>query len=100
MDVIAKINKLKNEHGWTEYQLAQNSGVPQSTISSWHRNNNIPTITTLELICKAFGITMSQFFAESNIPLDLTDEQKEILEKWNMLDEKKKKVVIQLMDSM
>lgn len=34
MDVLSKIRKLQNEYGWTDYRLAQESGLRQSTISS------------------------------------------------------------------
>ena len=52
--------------GWTEYQLAEKSGLTQSTISSWYRKNMIPSIPSLEKICTAFGITLSQFFADES----------------------------------
>ena len=64
MDVLEKIRKYRIERAWTEYQLAENSELPQSTISSWYRKNQIPTIPSMEKICKAFGITLAQFFTE------------------------------------
>jgi len=100
MDVLKKIERLKKERGWSEYELAKRSGIPQTTLSSQHRNNYNPTITTLEALCKAFGITMSQFFADSNVPVDLTDEQCEMLERWNALDDNQKKAILQLMENM
>ena len=100
MDVLAKIRQLREERSWSDYRLAQAAGLRQSTISSMFRKNNMPTIPTLEAICKAFGITLSQFFADANVPVDLTDEQKIMLENWNMLSNKHKKVLLDLMKSM
>lgn len=77
MDVLDKITTLRNERHWTEYQLAEKSGLTQSTISSWYRKNMSPSIPSLIKICDAFGITLSQFFLEegdSNIVL-LNDKQ-------------------------
>ena len=55
---------FRQERNWTEYQLAEKSGLPQSTISSWYRKNQIPSVQSLEKICSAFNITLSQFFTE------------------------------------
>lgn len=76
MDILQRINQLKEERHWTEYQLAEKSGLTQSTISSWYRKNMLPTIPSLKKICDAFGITLSQFFLEEpNSAIDLTTEQ-------------------------
>ena len=63
-DLLSIITANREERGWTEYQLAERSGLPQSTISSWYRKHLVPTIPSLEKICAAFGITLSQLFSE------------------------------------
>lgn len=71
---------LRKERGWTEYELAEKSGLTQSTISSWYRKNMTPTIGSLEKICAAFGITLSQFFLEeSSKTINLTTQQLELI---------------------
>jgi transcriptional regulator with XRE-family HTH domain len=81
MDVLARIVELRNQKNWTEYQLAEKSGMAQSTISSWYRKRMLPTVSSLEKICDAFGITLSQFFLETdNAPIVLTSKQKELLD--------------------
>ncbi len=64
MNVLDKISELRRQRGWSEYQLSLKSGLTQSTISSWYRKNTLPTIPSLEKICDAFGISLSQFFME------------------------------------
>lgn len=59
MDILKRIVDLRTERNWTEYQLAERSGLTQSTISSWYRKNMLPTIPSLSKICDAFGITLS-----------------------------------------
>lgn len=66
VNVLERITELREERNWTEYQLAEKSGLTQSTISSWYRKGMLPTIPSLTKICDAFGITMSQFFLENN----------------------------------
>lgn len=66
MDVLEKITSLRKARNWSEYQLAERSGLTQSTISSWYRKNMMPSIPSLERICNAFGISLSQFFLDDN----------------------------------
>ena len=99
-DILATITAYRQERGWTEYQLAERSGLPQSTISSWYRKNMIPTIPSLEKICQAFGITLSQLFAEGETPVSLTESQAALLDRWARLDEKQQNVIFQLLDIM
>ena len=99
-DILATITEYREDRGWTEYQLAEHSGLPQSTISSWYRKNIVPTIPSLEKICTAFGITLSQLFAEGNTPVSLSDSQRKLLERWARLSEDQQAVVFALIDKM
>ena len=75
MDILKRIVDLRKERNWTEYQLAEKSGLTQSTISSWYRKNMLPTIPSLSKICDAFGITLSQFFLEDENKTTVLNEQ-------------------------
>jgi len=99
-DILATITKYREARGWTEYQLAERSGLPQSTISSWYRKNMVPTVPSLEKICTAFGITLSQLFAEGDTLVSLTQSQKQLLERWNRLSKDQQDVVFALIDKM
>ncbi len=99
-DILTTINKYREERGWTEYQLAERSGLPQSTISSWYRKNMVPTVPSLEKICNAFGITLSQLFAEGETPVALTESQRKLLESWSRLTEEQQAVVFALIEKM
>lgn len=99
-DILTAITTYREERGWTEYQLAERSGLPQSTISSWYRKNMIPTIPSLEKICEAFGITLSQLFAEGNTPVSLTDSQKKLLDRWSRLSGEQQDAIFALIDKM
>ena len=99
-DILATITEYREDRGWTEYQLAERSGLPQSTISSWYRKNMIPTIPSLEKICTAFGITLSQLFSDGKERVSLTDSQQRLLERWTRLSEDQQAVVFALIDKM
>lgn len=81
MDILNRIIDLREERHWSEYQLAEKSGLTQSTISTWYRKNMLPSIPSLAKICDAFGISMSQFFLEENDrTVLLTDRQIRLIE--------------------
>ena len=98
LDVLERLRKLLQERGWSEYRLAQVSGLNESTISNIYRRNTLPTIPTLEAICKAFGITLSQFFAESDM-VEITPDVKELLDAWVSLTSEQKRIVLQVAKS-
>ncbi len=99
-DILATITRYREERGWTEYQLAERSGLPQSTISSWYRKDMVPTVPSLEKICNAFGITLSQLFAGTGDAVMLTDAQTQLLERFSKLTKEQQAVVFALIDKM
>ena len=99
-DILTTITKYRNDRHWTEYQLAERAGLPQSTISSWYRKNLQPSVTSLDKICHAFGITLAQLFSENEVNVCLTHDQSELLTLWATLREDQKKAVQSLMKVM
>ena len=73
-DTLKRIVELLNSRNWTLYKLAKESGIPYSSLNSMFQKNNQPTIATLEKICRAFHINMSEFFSDS-IPCKTTEKQ-------------------------
>lgn len=92
-DVLQEITRLRLERNWSEYELAKHAGLSQSTISTWYRKNQVPTIQTLEKVCNGFGITSSQFFAEGDDTVSLTSEQREMLDNWSALSMQQQRAV-------
>ena len=92
---------MRLEKGWSEYELAERAELTQSTISSWYRKKLIPSIPSLEHICAAYGISLSQFFREEeSFPEYITKEQMEILNRWNRLTKKQQKKLAEFLDSL
>ena len=85
--------------GWTEYLLAEKSNLPQSTISSWYRKQMLPSLVSLDKICKAFDMGMSQFLSEEE-DNRLSAEQRQFLESWSYLSKDKKDIILKLMQIM
>ena len=99
MDVKARLEQLMEERGWTIYRLAKESHIPWSTVRNMFKRNNDPSLFTLESICKGLGMSLAQFFDENN-QSGLTDEQRRLLQDWNRLDDRDKRLVSELLASL
>ena len=97
-NVLDKITALREERGWTSYRLAKLSGIPQSTISTWYRKNLMPPIDKLEIICQTFGITLSDFFSDTDMPVSMTPEEKNMLKSWNLLTPRQRQAVLNIVE--
>lgn len=97
-DIWGKIDQERMARGWTEYMLAENSGLTQSTISTWRRKNLQPNVASIEKICGGLGITLSQFFSDPEQD-DLTEEQKNILDLWAKLSPRQRAAVSEMIQS-
>lgn len=99
MNTLERLKQLLNDRGWTEYRLSKECGLSQSTIGNIYRRNTTPSIDTLEVICKAFGITLSQFFAETDM-VELTPGLKALFDGWVSLTPEQKDAVQKMIDVM
>ncbi len=99
MDTNERLRKILDERGWTYYKLSKSSGLSESTVTNIFKRNTVPSIPTLEMICKGFGITLSQFFADGDM-VELTPDLKQIFDGWSNLTPRQKQAVMQMIDAM
>ena len=98
MDINKKIEKLRFQRGWSMYELAQEAGITQSTLTSMIKRGNPPKIDTLACICEAFGITLAQFFMEDEQLEILSKEEKELVALYRKLPTSKQQALINLLE--
>ena len=72
MDTVKRVYNLIEERNITLYQLSQMSGVSYSTVKTTEKRGGQLKVDTIERICEALGITMSEFFQESSSPQGIT----------------------------
>lgn len=99
-DILTTILKHRELRGWTEYKLAKEADLPQSTISAWYCRNLVPSIGSLDKICKALDITLSQLFAGDEPTVTLTESQKKLLEHWSKLTTEQQNALLNLLEKM
>ena len=101
-DILKKIKSERLNRNWSEYTLAKNSGIAQSTISSWYRKNMQPSVASIEKICMGFGISLSDFF-ETTRPGQrdhLTEEESLLYEHWSRLSPPQRRAFLYLLSTM
>lgn len=96
-NVIEHIRQLKNDRGWTDYRLASEAMIPQSTLASIYERNTPPKLDILECLCNAFGITLAHFFQEDEMTEIVSEDEKHLLESYRRLSEQKKQVLLSLL---
>ena len=98
-DILGKIEEERLKRGWSEYLLAQNSNISQSTISTWYRKKLQPSVASIEHICDGLGITLSQFFSE-NVSSEISSEQHALLESWQKLNPTQRTALLQFIKTL
>lgn len=96
-NVLEHINKLCEVHGWTYYRLAQEADVPYSTLTNMMKRNTIPSIPTLERLCYAFGITLSEFFIDME-PNDILEQRsfKHLISYWSKISNEDQELLLSI----
>ena len=99
-EIYEKVDKLRQQRGWTVYELAMKAGISPQTLYNWRNRLSSPSLTLLDAVCYAFGITVIDFLLDNDELVNLTNEQKELMSLWNTLSAEQKKSIITLMKSM
>ena len=63
MDTYARLTELLGERGLTLYQAAKLSNLSRSTLTNARDRGGQLSVDTIERVCDALGITLSEFFA-------------------------------------
>ncbi|MCH5278239.1 MAG: helix-turn-helix transcriptional regulator [Christensenellaceae bacterium] len=100
MDAQKRIRELMEERGWSGYKLAKEANLSHSTVSNIFNRNNAPTLPTIEAVCRAFGLTLEQFFSDGDCPTKMTEEQRNLFAMWSSMTDEQKEALLHLMNTM
>lgn len=98
MDTHERLRQLLNERGWTEYRLAKNCGLSESTIANIYRRNTVPHSQRWK---QSVRDSASQW--RSSLPramVEINPELKELFENWVNLTPEQKKAANQMLKAM
>ena len=83
---------------WTDYRLAQEANISQSSLATLFSRQTPPKLEMLQSICNAFGLTLSQFFLENENIEILSDTEKKMLQVFRKLSPKQQKALIDVFE--
>lgn len=58
------LKALRENAGLSQAKLAEKAGVGQVTISTWELDSKEPTLSNIQKLCDALGVTCDVFFAK------------------------------------
>ncbi|CQR71344.1 HTH-type transcriptional regulator PuuR [Sporomusa ovata DSM 2662] len=90
MNIGNKIKELRQIKGLSATALASMINTTQQTVSNYEINKTEPSISTIQLICNVFEITLAEFFAE---PSNDKTAKETYDEKIKNLPEKDRKII-------
>lgn len=70
MNIGQRMEELASKNGFTQYRLAKATGLSQPFIGKLFKGEKSPSLESLESICNALGVTLSQFFSEDEYQSD------------------------------
>ena len=91
---LERIDDLCRERNWSYYQLSKASGIAYSTLNTLMNKQNMPTLSTLQKLCKGFGISVTDFFEPDKSQNGLTKNQAECLSLFNTLSPEDQKLAL------
>ena len=94
--LLAKIEELMKQRGYSRYRLSQLSGIKQSTLTTMFNKRSTVSIDTLTKISKAFGMKCSEFLSlVEDTPEEHTAKDFPVCE-WEALNKDRKHVVLMM----
>ena len=76
-----RVDSLRETRKWSVYKLSQEADLTPQTLYKWFETETVPTFAAIEKCCKAFGITLADFFAEGQL-IEATPKLKKLYEMW------------------
>ena len=59
-----RLRKLREQHGWTQVQMAERLGLDRSYLADVERGKRNVSIVNLEVISKGFGVSLSRLLSK------------------------------------
>lgn len=61
--ILKQIDYYRKKNGWTKYELIQQTGLSNGIIYEWYNKGIVPSLKNIQILCDAFDIGLSEFFA-------------------------------------
>lgn len=95
MDIGERLKYYRTCKEFSIYRLHLETGISQNHISGIESNKRQPTIDTLSRLLSPLGITLSEFFNESDASF-LSEDEKELVANFRTIPKEKSDILLEL----
>lgn len=76
MQFHEKLRALRKGKGWTQQELADNSGVSYRMVQKYENNIAFPRVTAAEKLAECLGVTIDELMCRQEIEIANLEEEK------------------------
>lgn len=98
MKIGKTISDLRDNKGWSQYDLAKNSDVSKVMIGKYERDEATPSIQAAKRMADALGVTLDRLVGEG-VNADFSKKDLERFKELLNLEEDKKNTIFDLIDT-
>ncbi len=98
--VVSRIDQLRVERGYSISKLSEEANLSENTLKYVYKKKSFPTLQTLLHLCRAFGISLWQFFLFQEVPLQFSFEEFDLLKNYEKLSEHSRRLIAELVKYM
>jgi transcriptional regulator with XRE-family HTH domain len=87
MEVGAKLRQQRQQHQWTQAELAERLFVSMKTISNWENGRTVPDVEALLQLSKVYAISLDDLLTEGSDWVDDIKKKEQLagVKKWALL---------------
>ncbi len=100
MDIGKRLTELRSAKGLTRYRLTQITGVSGHHIKGIEEGTRQPTIDTLQRLVEALGLTLAEFFNESQDAVYLSADERTLLENFRTISRENATVLLSVSEAL
>lgn len=100
MDIGKRMTELRSAKGLTRYRLTQITGVSGHHIKGIEEGTRQPTIDTLQRLVEALGLTLAEFFNESQDAVYLSADERTLLENFRTISRENATVLLSVSEAL
>jgi transcriptional regulator with XRE-family HTH domain len=87
MEVGAKLRQQRQQHDWTQAELAERLFVSVKTISNWENGRTVPDVEAMLQLSKVYAISLDDLLTEGSDWVDNIKNKEQLagVKKWALL---------------
>lgn len=97
-EINIRLERLLARKGWSKYDLAKRTGISTNSVYGWSNMGKIPSLSNIERICDAAGITVEQFFYDEGVD-HISDDERKLLLDWMTLSLTEKQAIFSTIEA-